>query len=50
MPLSPWPWVAGAVVVVALATLRWELADFVLDRVGALVDWMRGRRSEQDST
>ena len=42
--------VAGSVVVVVLAALRWELADFVLDRIGALTEWMRGRPSEQDST
>jgi len=49
MPLSPWPWVVGAVVVVVLAAMRWELADFVLDRMGALLGWVHGRRSEQDS-
>lgn len=50
--MSPTSWmVAGSVVVVLLAAaLRWELADFVLDRIGALTDWMRWRRSEQDST
>ena len=50
MPLSPWPWVVSAVVVVVLAAMRWELADFVLDRIGALAEWMRGRRSQQDNT
>jgi hypothetical protein len=49
MSLSPWM-VAGGVVVVVLATLRWELADFMLDRIGAFTAWMRGRRLEQDST
>ena len=51
MPLSLWPWaVGGGMVVVVVAALRWEFADFVLDRIGALADWMRGRRSEHDTS
>ena len=52
MSLSPWMVAGGGVVVVMLATLRWEFADFVLDRisVSALADWMRGRHSQDDIT
>jgi glutathione peroxidase-family protein len=43
MSLSPLTWVvvAGAGIGV-LAALRWEFADFVLDRIGRVVDLIRG--------
>lgn len=51
MSPSPWSWVmVGGAVAVVLAMLRWEFADFVLDRIGALTEWMRNRRSREDST
>lgn len=41
----------GIAVVALLAGVRWALADFLLDRFGALADWWRpGRRPEQDAT
>jgi hypothetical protein len=42
--------VANAILAVLVA-LRWELADLLLDRFGALAEWWtRGRRPEQDAT
>ena len=41
MYLSLSAWIVVVVVVAGFATLRWELADFLLDRVGALTDWWR---------
>jgi hypothetical protein len=50
LSLSTWI-VVVVVIVVVLATLRWELTDFLLDRLGALTDWWRrGRGPEQDTT
>ena len=44
-----WPWImVGCGVVAGLGFLRWEFADLVLDRFalldrfGALADWMAG--------
>jgi hypothetical protein len=43
--------VVGIAVVALLAGVQWALADFVLDRFGALADWWRrGRRPEHDAT
>jgi len=51
MSLSLPAWIVIVVVVAAFATLRWELADFLLDRLGALTDWWRrGGGREQDAT
>ena len=42
MYLSLSAWIVVVVVAVAaLATLRWEVADLLLDRFGALMDWLR---------
>jgi len=50
MYLSALTWVVvGGVGVVVLAALRWEFTDLVLDRVGALADWIRGRPPERDA-
>ena len=40
LSLSAWI-VVEVVVVAALATLRWEVADLMLERFGALMDWLR---------
>ena len=52
MYLSLSTWIVVMVVIVGvLATLRWELADFLLDRLGAFTDWWRrGGGSAQGAT
>jgi len=47
---SLWEWLVGGVVTIGvLGGLRFELVDFLLDRVGALVDlWPQGERPEPD--
>ena len=50
MPVSLSGWMLVGSVVVVLVGFRWQLADFLLDRFGALVDWMRGRRPDEDAT
>jgi hypothetical protein len=51
MSLSLSAWITVVVVVAALASLRWELLDFLLDRFGALTDWWRrGGGRERDAT
>jgi uncharacterized protein HemY len=48
MYVSLWTWIVVAAVVVAVfASLRWELADFLLDRFGALTEWWTKRRRER---
>jgi hypothetical protein len=44
---SLWVWVVvGAVVVAVLGSLRWALADFLLDEFGSLTDSLRGEHPE----
>jgi hypothetical protein len=51
MYLSLSEWIVVVVVVATLASLRWEIADILLDRLVALTDWWRrGGGPEQGAT
>ena len=48
MSRSLWVWVVvGAAVVAILGSLRWALADFLLDQFGSLTDSLTRERSKR---